>query len=85
MPRMRVTNTHGLGIGKIAELAAHAEKPCVRQKFTAVVRTRQGIPAETIAQTRGCSRVSVWRYVSRWNKQGMEAAGSGSAGRGLSN
>ncbi len=73
MPRMKVTNTHGLGIDEIAKLAAHAEKPYTRQTLTAVVMTLQGIPAETIAQTLGCSRVSVWRYVNRWNKQGMEA------------
>ena len=73
MPRMKVTNTHGLGIDEIAKLAAHAEKPYTRQTLTAVVMTLQGIPAETIAQTLGYSRVSVWRYVNRWNKQGMEA------------
>jgi len=27
MPRMRVTNTHGLEIDEIAKLAAHVEKP----------------------------------------------------------
>ncbi len=31
MPRMRVTNTHGLEIDKIAKLVAHAEKPYTRQ------------------------------------------------------
>jgi hypothetical protein len=66
MPRMRVTNTHGLEIDEIAKLAAHAEKPYTRQALTAVVMTLQGIPAETIAQTLGCSRVSVWRCVDRW-------------------
>ena len=50
MPRMKVTNTHGLGIDEIAKLAAHAEKPYTRQTLTAVVMTLQGIPAETIAQ-----------------------------------
>lgn len=74
MPRMRVRNTHGLEIDEIAKLAAHAEKPYTRQTLTAVVMTLQGIPAETIAQTLGCSRVSVWRFVDRWNKRGMEAA-----------
>lgn len=74
MPRTRVTNTHGLEIDEIAKLAAHAEKPYTRQTLTAVVMTLQGISAETMGQTLGCSRVSIWRYVNRWNKQGMKAA-----------
>ena len=74
MPRMKVTNMHGFGIDEIAKLAAHTEKPYTRQTLTAVVMTLQGIPAETIAKTLGCSRASVWRYVNRWNNQGMEAA-----------
>lgn len=35
--------------------------------------TLQGIHAETIAETLGCSRVSVWRHVHRWNERGIEA------------
>lgn len=36
MSRMRVTNTHGLGIDEIAKLAARAEKPYARHTLTAV-------------------------------------------------
>lgn len=74
MPRMRVTNTHGFEINGLARLAAHTRKPYTRQTLTAVVMTLQGIPAETIAEILGCSRVSVWRHVQRWNEKGMEAA-----------
>ncbi|HBK59711.1 MAG TPA: hypothetical protein DDZ84_02815 [Firmicutes bacterium] len=74
MPRMRATNTNGLEIDEIARLAAHAETSYTRQTLTSVVMTLQGIPAETIARTLGCSRVSVWRYVNRWNGQDVEAA-----------
>lgn len=74
MPGMQVTNAHGHEIDEIAKLAALAEKPYARQTLTTVVVMFQGIPAETIAQTLGCSRVSVWRYVDRWNRQGIEAA-----------
>lgn len=71
MPRMRVTNTHGFDISELAKLASHAQKPYTRRALTAVVMTLQGIPAETIAETLGCSRVSVWRHVNRWNEMGM--------------
>jgi hypothetical protein len=70
---MPITNTRGLGIHEIAELAAHAAKPYARQTLTAVIMTLQRVPAETIAQTLECSRISVWRYVNRWNRQGSEA------------
>lgn len=65
---MPITNTRGLGIHEIAELAAHAAKPYARQTLTAVVMTLQGIPAETIAQRLGCARVSVWGCANRWSK-----------------
>ncbi len=74
MSRTRVTNTHGLKIDEMAKLAAHAEQSYTRQMLNAVVITLQRISAETIAQTLGRSRVSVWRYVDCWNRQGMEAA-----------
>jgi transposase len=65
---------HGFTAGEIAKLAARADKPYTRQALTAVVMTLQGIPAETTAETLGCSRVPVWRHVHRWNEQGIEAA-----------
>jgi transposase len=67
---MKVTNTHGLGIDEIAQFAVHIEKPYTRQTLTVVVMSI----GETISQTLGCSCLSGWRYVNRWNKQGMEAA-----------
>ena len=74
MPRMKVMNTHGFEISELTRLAARTREPYARQTLTSVVMTLQGIPAETIAETLGCSRVSVWRHVHRWNEKGMEAA-----------
>lgn len=81
IPRVRVTNTHWHKIDEIARLGAPAGKPCARQTLTAVVMTLRGIPAETIAQAFGCSRVCVWRYVDRWNSEAMEAAMDHRGGR----
>lgn len=74
MPRTRLTNTHGLEADESAKPTVHAEKPHTRQALTAVVMTLQGIPAETIAQTLGYFRVSIWRYVNWRNSQGMRDA-----------
>jgi hypothetical protein len=68
--RMKVTNTHGLGIDEIAQFAVHIEKPYARQTLTAVFMS----VGETIAQTLGCSCLFGWRYVNRRNNQDMEAA-----------
>lgn len=73
MPSMRVTNAHEFEISELAKLAARASKPYTRRALTAVVMTLQGIPAETIAETLGCSRVSVWGHVNRPNEMGMES------------
>lgn len=43
----------------------------MRQTLTEMVMTLQCIPEETIAQTLGCSLISVLRCVDRWNRQGM--------------
>ncbi len=56
------------------EVCSACREAICASTLTEVVKTLQGIPAGTMAQTLAGSHVFVWRHVDWWNKQGMGAA-----------